>query len=470
MKHPDIRLINRIEQLTKAYEATLKPSTDWSDDHADINGILDIIDFGYGSAKTMIECVQKIESDKSDLYKKNQDAYETLKSCAEKFVELITREYYDKHYDDNDVYDDDVFTSEVRANLQHIFVEYMITPIETFLKSITENNNTVNESEVTPMNDLLNQIDLIQEMTDDADLEVMMSLSDAYEKQLLMMESCDSLFIMEDGESSDKVQSVTKRNLKEKIIHFIKQLWRKIVVIFNKAKISILINSTIKEINKHEDDKIPFTVDNLTVLTRNSINRLKTCTSLWSDFINRYSKEAQSESSREENIKAIITFLDNLNRQLESDDTAYNKASGEKKSQKTITIYQVNHKEVVEFLENEKAAYETLLKNTMTISKIIDKLEITEKDVADNAGGDSTSDRYTTIINRLKNASNMYYKYMLNQTRIIAKICVDTKAVLKNKTKDAIVYTEKDRDMLELIHLLATITNKTDDYLKEGND
>lgn len=40
----------------------------------------------------------------------------------------------------------------------------------------------------------------------------------------------------------------------------------------------------------------------------------------------------------------------------------------------------------------------------------------------------------------------------------------------KTKAQPKIVYTEKDRDMLELIHLLATITNKTDKFLSEGSD
>ena len=315
--------------------------------------------------------------------------------------------------------------------------------------------NMIDEYEVTNMNDLLNQIDLIQEMTDDAEFDVMMSLSDVYTKQLILMESCNETtsaelynIYMEDGESSDAV--VTKRNLKEKIIHFIKQLWRQIVAIFSKVKIAVLIDLAIKELKK---------------LTRYDSVRFPVKQEILDSFFNLMKKIdgpkflKSSEYTRDQSIQKIIEDLKSMNASLEKLDKEAAKAEKpDGKSPRTIRVFDVNPEDAIKYLEMQKEHYNIFLKNTMYISKFIDNLKITQEDLDKNNG---TSES----INELKNASNSYYRMMLSETKRLQKLCLDTKAVLTNKNKDAIIYTDKDRDMLVLIHLLATITNKTNDFL-----
>ena len=293
---------------------------------------------------------------------------------------------------------------------------------------------------------LLDMIDSVDQSTIYAEMEVCSSVAQSYAKVLTMLEydsdisSYSDIFM--EADSGNKV--VTKLNIIQRIVRFIKELWQKIIIALSKFKIKRMVNRLIQDIKNSgkteikfymSEENCDFAIDFVEEVREAGVGPM----TVNFDFLN-YKNE-------EERVKAIATLMDTYIEPFKAIAATLGVKVDKNKSANTAgtldELLQAIDDVVVPFDPNELipvnkciAVLELIVNaqtkidfDMKTFSKMINNLNITENDIAEHIKSTSTEENANVSADSIQ----AYIKTINNLSILIHKSTIaECKATIRN--------------------------------------
>lgn len=292
---------------------------------------------------------------------------------------------------------------------------------------------------------LLDMIDSVDQSTIYAEMEVCSSVAKSYAKVLTMLEydsdisSYSDIFM--EADSGNKV--VTKLNIIQRIVRFIKELWQKIIIALNKFKIKRMANRLIQDIKNSGKTEIKFYMseqdcDFAIDLAKEVREAGEGAMAVNFDFLNYKNEKERVEAianlmtSYVEPFKAIAATLGVKVDKNKSENTAGTLDEILQALDDVAVVFDPNESipvnKCITVLELMVNAQTRINFDVKTFSKMINNLNITENDIAEHIKSKSTEENANVSADSIQ----AYIKTINNLSILIHKSTIaECKATLR---------------------------------------
>lgn len=306
--------------------------------------------------------------------------------------------------------------------------------------------------------ELIDQIDDTQFM---AECDVMIALSNTYQKALIISEQCDDTYVFneslfmeadgekpeerylnEKGEKVDKPRPIRSQNIIAKLVRLIKRIWQRILTMVSTASTKSVVNKLRSYINKASTDKVPSPYE---------LKTLEFYTKLHDELVEVNSHEFdKSPGSFVAQLKSAITRTDQLKR-INPDDA----------SKKLGTIEFVPKESMIKYLDSYQNYLDVLKNCAKQIDKYLDKHYKTDGSTVQNYETLTDADKANGIKARFTEdkLSDEDIKLLNNASAILFEQLRHEMEMLKVKAQH--IADQFDKAKQPGIDLLSDISMKT---------